>query len=136
MGKQKGGAHKIQLTLSVYLAVYFACKSKRWWFLSGMLLFFFFMCYSNMFPLLFNDCYKGTELERAVGSFFGFHVLIWKWNCLWEASLASFEFWMYLCIQILFPWCSHEKAVLAWTLPMVGSIIVYALKCAPFDAWI
>lgn len=103
--------------------------------ISGMLI--FFMCYSNMFPLLFNDCYNGTELERAAQSFFGFHVLIWKWNCLWAASLVSFEFWMYLCIQILSPEAAMKKLryLEHSQCEMVGSIIAYTLKCTPFNAW-
>lgn len=81
--------------------------------------------FRDFFNVLFQyvstaaECWcQSAELERAAGSFFGFHVLIWKWNCLWEASRVNFEFWMYLCIQISCPWRSHGKAVLPWTLPM------------------
>lgn len=57
--------------------------------------FLFFNLLFQHVPSAAECCYQSAELERAAGSFSGFHVLIWKWNGLWEASLVNFEFWMF-----------------------------------------
>lgn len=98
----------------MYLAVSFVCESKRWWFLLGIFLNVLFQYVSTAAEC----CYQSAELERASGSFFGFHVLIWKQNCLWEASLVNFG--CTYASKFLFPDAAVKNLCYPGLLPMGG----------------